>query len=93
MKYNELKTGEIYFCNFYGGTEYTYIMRKEEGDSFASYLQIKPFFYFHIRSGRFDVMSNIFREATYEEKKHFLQCEKAGKYVKYKLELVNYEIY
>lgn len=94
MKYTELKTGEIYFCNFYGGTEHTYIMRKEEGGGLSSYLQVGSAHSFAIKSGGFDViMSNIFREATYEEREHFLQCEKAGKYVKYKPELVNYEIY
>lgn len=77
MKLSDFKEGEIGFCLTSPG----YIFRKTVTGFSCSFL--KPITKeFKKNNGDF-TGSHSFREATEEEKGHFMECEKAGKYVEY----------
>lgn len=84
MKYNELIKGSIYYCNYPNDTSpsHRYIMKKEKGEANCSLIDVGHMQYHHL-GGCFYTTNCNYRVATIEEQAHFLQCEKAGKYLEY----------
>lgn len=79
MKYEELIEGSIYYCKW--PNKYLYIMRRMAGEAPCPYIELtektsSSYGYFHTTTCEY-------RVATEEEQAHFLQCERAGKYVEY----------
>ena len=87
MKYTELTIGDIYFVQY---PERQYIFRAVTPEGWVNNIDLKLKSYF-FKSGNMCEENNQERhygEATQQEKEHFLQCEKAGKYVEYKPEKI-----
>lgn len=84
MKITDLKAGEIYHC-IYSYSKNLYIFKKKADGRNCNNLFLFGRTYYE-NSGDFNAPNCTFREATQQEKEHFLQCEKANKYVEYKNE-------
>lgn len=82
MKQIQLIEDKIYYCNYRGYNRY--IFRNTYNSENCSNIDITGKMFF-TKSGSFTHQEDLkdLREATHEETEHFLQCEKATRYVNY----------
>lgn len=92
MTYTDLEIGEYYHVAY--GDRFSYIFRAHATHTSVDNLDLTNKNW-HSCSGNMcsdSIQRRIYREATLQEIEHFLQCEKAKKYMEYKPEVINYEI-